>query len=172
MKAVSTMKKVNKFLLGDIQALVDLGIISNGLLGIGFLIVGLIYIFTDAISFKQIGNNWGIEFLLYLDILFFMAIFLYGCLALHNILNNINLQKYFAPANMVALRKLMFSFLALTILDGINTVINHFINITAQLDFFPCGNYYSFFTSLIICYLIYFIFKRGLALQNENNSII
>ena len=108
MKAVSTMKKVNKFLLGAIQALVDLGIISNGLLGIGFLIVGLIYIFTDAISFKQIGNNWGIEFLLYLDILFFMAIFLYGCLALHNILNNINLQKYFAPANMVSLRKLMF----------------------------------------------------------------
>ena len=75
MKAVSTMKKVNKFLLGAIQALVDLGIISNGLLGIGFLIVGPIYIFTDAISFKQIGNNWGIEFLLYLDILFFMAIF-------------------------------------------------------------------------------------------------
>lgn len=172
MKAVLKMKKVNRFLLGAIQALVDLGIISNGLLGIGFLIVGPIYIFTNAISFKQIGNNWAIELLLYFDILLFMAVFLYGCLALHHILNNINLQKYFAPANMVALRKLMFSFLILTILDGINTVVNHFINVTTQLDFFPCGNYYAYFISLIICYLVYFIFKRGLALQNENNSII
>lgn len=172
MKAVLTMKKINKFLLGTIQALVDFGIISNGLLGICFLIVGPVYIFTDPISFKLIGNNLTSELLLYFDILLFMVVFLYGCFALHNILDNINLQKYFAPANMVALRKLMFSFLVLTILDGINTVVNHFINVTAQVDFFPCGNYYTYFISLIICYLVYFIFKRGLALQNENNSII
>lgn len=166
------MKKINKFILGAIQALVDLGIISTGLLGIGFIIIGPIYIFTNALPLKQIGNNWTIEFLLYFDIIIFMAACLYSCLALHSILDNINCQKFFVPENTTALRKLMFSFLILTILDGGNSIINHYTNITTQLSFFPCGNCYSYFISLMISYLIYFIFKHGLALQNENDSII
>lgn len=167
-------KKLISFLLTIVQIIVDLNIVVMGMgafMGIIFLLAapftGVGHEFFDY----QSGLGLTIQVL---DVVAEGVIMIIGLLGTRNLLSNINDGLYFVNKNMLAVRQILYAGLFALILGSINTVAFNMLHIQDKLNIFTfSGNDLSNSLSfLIVIFLIYLIFKRGVALQKEADEII
>lgn len=95
-------------------------------------------------------------------------------LGIRNIIDNINNELYFVPQNLTALRKILESVTIIFIIQALNSIVFAFLQLKDTNKFFTFhGNSISSSIVFIITiFLVYLVFKRGLALQKDADSII
>lgn len=165
-------KKFIKFILGLVQALIDLGIIASVLGAFGTLVIGVCALvdphafFGNLLTWQNIIQ--GLMFIITTVTVFF------GALAAHRLLDNLNNEKYFVPDNCRALRVILWVAIADLVIQGITTIWVRLANLKPlNADFMLTGNDVdSALVFIIVLLIVYLIFQRGIALQEDENSII
>lgn len=159
-------KRLTSWLLTIIQAVVDLeiAIVAVGAFG------GLI-----AAPFTEIGHaffDYRSGFGLLVQV--FDVVLEVGLLGTRNLLSNINDGQYFVSQNMLAVWQILWSTLLALVLGGLNTVIYHLLHLRDKLGLLTMSG--DDFTNglgfVTVIFLIYLIFRRGVALQQEADEII
>lgn len=89
---------------------------------------------------------------------------------IRSLLKNINKNVFFATSNMKTLKKLSISTALLTIASYIKNYIRSSAFDFRDIHYTSSWNYPFYF--LVILLLVYYIFKKGLQLQEEANKII
>lgn len=167
-------KKLVSLVLTLIQICIDFNILFAALA----LIMGLVFVFFLPLTGYAHAlfdyHSWW-SFVLQVLWLAGMALLtLIMWLGIRNLLSNINDGLYFVDQNMVAVRQILWTTAALFIMQSISTAVFSFYGIRDKLHLLTFqGNDLSdnlFF--LVIFFLIYLIFKRGIALQKDADEII
>ena len=95
-------------------------------------------------------------------------------LGTRNLLSNINDGQYFVDKNMLAVRQILWSSLLVLVLGSINTVVFHLLHVQDKLSLLTLSG--DDFTNglgfVTVIFLIYLIFRRGIALQQDADEII
>lgn len=165
-------ERLIKFLLGLIQFVVDFCIIATVLMAFVILIGGVCVLISPH-SFLDhpltiptvVQGLIGIG----LSILSF-----FNLLGFHRLLDHLNRGKYFVTANVQALSLILWTTVAGTILSGITTAWLDLAHLKPAMDFITSsGDELGLsITYISLLLIIYLIFKRGIALQNDHDSII
>ena len=103
-----------------------------------------------------------------------MALSFICLVATHRLLDNLNQAKYFVVANCQALQKILWTTVTNTVIDGATTIWLSLIHVKPRASFLVMtgDDFSNSVTLIIILLIIYLIFKRGVALQNDADSII
>lgn len=167
-------KRLVRLLLTIIQVVVDLNIL---LVGAGAF-VGLIFLL--AAPFTGVGHAFfdyrsGLGLTVQvLDVVVEAGLVVISLLGTRNLLSNINDGQYFVKKNMLAVHQILWSTLLALILGGINTVAFSLLHIKDKLDLLTMNgdDFANGLGFVTVIFLIYLIFKRGVALQQEADEII
>lgn len=164
--------KFIKLILGLVQALIDFGIIASVLMAFGTLIVGVCAL-VDPHAFFGNSLTWQ-TIIQGLMIVITLIIIFWGTLAAHRLLDNLNNEKYFVPDNCRALRVILLVSIADLIIQGITTIWVRLAKLKPlNNDFMLTGSdIESAVVFIIVLLIVYLIFHRGIALQEDENSII
>ncbi|WP_288658898.1 DUF2975 domain-containing protein [uncultured Limosilactobacillus sp.] len=164
-------KRLTSWLLTIIQAVVDLEIVIVAVGAFGGLI---------AAPFTEIGHAFfdyrsGFGLLVQvLDVVLEVGLLVISLLGTRNLLSNINDGQYFVGQNMLAVWQILWSTLLALVLGGLNTVIYHLLHLRDKLGLLTMSG--DDFTNglgfVTVIFLIYLIFRRGVALQQEADEII
>lgn len=151
-------KRLTSWLLTIIQAVVDLEIVIVAVGAFGGLI---------AAPFTEIGHA-------FFDYRSGFGLLVISLLGTRNLLSNINDGQYFVSQNMLAVWQILWSTLLALVLGGLNTVIYHLLHLRDKLGLLTMSG--DDFTNglgfVTVIFLIYLIFRRGVALQQEADEII
>lgn len=169
-------KKTINFLLSAFQIIIDFSILIFILI---IMIIGLMAIVaiiahgSDATELFATANT-GIQIAELIDGLIMSALAVTVTIGIRNIIDNINNSHYFVIQNLAALRKILWSTVILFVIQLINSDFFRLLNLKDVNKFFTFhGNDFSSSLAFIITiFLVYLVFKRGLALQREADSII
>lgn len=104
--------------------------------------------------------------------LIFLAIIMF--IGVHSLLRNINSGLYFVNQNLVAVRQILWPSLVVFVLQSLASICFRLWNIQDLMGLmtFREGDFSNDLFSLVIFFLIYLIFKRGIALQKDADEII
>ena len=102
----------------------------------------------------------------------FLAIIMF--VGVHSLLRNINSGLYFVNQNMVAVRQILWPSLVVFVLHSLASICFRLWNIQDLMGLmtFREGDFSNDLFSLVIFFLIYLIFKRGITLQKDADEII
>lgn len=168
--------KTISFLLSAFQIIIDFGILISILV---VALIGLMDLVTiigqphDVV--ETFGSaNVGIQIVEWIDGLVMAVLTIIMATGMSSIIRNINDKSYFVTANLTALRRILWTTTTIFIIQVVNGLFFKLANIKDVDKFFTFhGN--DFDNSIIFIvtiFLIYLVFKRGLALQKEVDSII
>lgn len=167
-------KQLIKFLLTIIQVVVDINIV---IITFGAF-VGLIFLL--AAPFTGVGHAFfdyrsGLGLTIQvLDVVVESVLTVITLLGTRNLLSNINDGQYFVDKNMLAVRQILWSSLLVLVLGSINTVAFHLLHVQDKLSLLTLSG--DDFTNglgfVTVIFLIYLIFRRGIALQQDADEII
>lgn len=167
-------KKLISLILTLIQLSVDFSLVITG----GALIFGtILVIFTPFTGFANKlfdHHSWWSLTLQAIDVFLIIAFALIMMLGIHSLLRNINSRRYFVGENLRAVQQILYPAIAIFALQSLTTICFHFWNIQdlSGLMTFHEGDFDSNLFFIIIFFLIYLIFKRGIALQKDADEII
>lgn len=169
------MKKgLTRIILTIIQIIIDFNILFLGM----SIFVGLIFLL--AAPFTGVGHEffdyhgwWGLTVQV-LDAAALALLTMITMLGTRNLLSNLNDGDYFVGRNMLAVRQILWSSVAILLLGGINTLVFNAFQIRDHLHIFIMrgDDFADYLGFLTFVFLIYLIFKRGLALQKDADEII
>ncbi|WP_278930292.1 hypothetical protein [Limosilactobacillus oris] len=102
----------------------------------------------------------------------FLAIIMF--VGVHSLLRNINSGLYFVNQNLVAVRQILWPSLVVFVLHSLASICFRLWNIQDLMGLmtFREGDFSNDLFSLVIFFLIYLIFKRGITLQKDADEII
>ena len=102
----------------------------------------------------------------------FLAIIMF--VGVHSLLRNINSGLYFVNQNLVAVRQILWPSLVVFVLHSLASICFRLWNIQDLMGLmtFREGDLSNDLFSLVIFFLIYLIFKRGITLQKDADEII
>ena len=102
----------------------------------------------------------------------FLAIIMF--VGVHSLLCNINSGLYFVNQNLVAVRQILWPSLVVFVLHSLASICFRLWNIQDLMGLmtFREGDFSNDLFSLVIFFLIYLIFKRGITLQKDADEII
>lgn len=174
MKSPLAKKALNLFLI-----LFTLAIFSGLILGIFFLIFEVF-----ALMIPSERNNMFTTTSFPLQVYLFLSdfsIYFLGLVNLYGIrtfINNIADNLYFSSENLKTIQLIFRSTLAIFVFADVNSLLKLFgVNLHTNLAIgslltFNEGSFFYCLIALIIIFLVYLVFKRGIALQKDSNSII
>ena len=163
-----------KFLLTIIQVVVDINIV---IIAFGAF-VGLIFLL--AAPFTGVGHTFfdyrsGLGLTVQvLDAIVESVLTVIAFLGTRNLLSNINDGQYFVDKNMLAVRQILWSSLLVLVLGSINTMAFHLLHVQDKLSLLTLSgdDFANGLGFVTVIFLIYLIFKRGVALQQDANELI
>lgn len=167
-------KRLTSWLLTIIQAVVDLELVIVAVGAFGGLIFLLAAPFTGiGHAFFDYRSGFGL-LVQVLDVVLEAGLLVISLLRTRNLLSNINDGQYFISQNMLAVWQILWSTLLALVFGGLNTVIYHLLHLRDKLGLLTMSgddftNGLGFVTAI---FLIYLIFRRGVALQQEADEII
>ena len=102
----------------------------------------------------------------------FLAISVF--VGVHSLLRNLNSGLYFVNQNLVAVRQILWPSLVVFVLHSLASICFRLWNIQDLMGLmtFREGDFSNDLFSLVIFFLIYLIFKRGITLQKDADEII
>lgn len=168
------MKKIKLFsiLINILEGLMIIGIIM--------LLIGSVVILTgnhsnwfvidSAPDFKH--NSRMVFVIEVLSGTFAMTAGCFLLTAIKKLIKNLLNSKYFVVENLNSIKKIFVSFSIITAMEFIFTIINFMINMTHHKVVIDLSSLIVHIIILGAIYLIYLVFKRGIELQEETNSII
>lgn len=165
-------EKLVKFVLGLAQVGIDLGIVATFFTAFATVIAGICCLVSPHTFLNTpLTINLVIQGLVAVII---AALAFAELLATHRLLNNLNRGHYFIAANCQALQLILWLEIAWVIISGFTTIWLHLVQAKPFVSFIVMindsfGNGIGFIVFLLIIYLI---FKRGIALQQDADSII
>ncbi|WP_076460213.1 DUF2975 domain-containing protein [Limosilactobacillus caccae] len=168
--------KAVKFLLSTFQIIIDFCIL---LFILGALMVSLmageaiIANSPDAVNWFASANPI-IQVSELIDGVILCVLVIIMAFGIRNIIDNINNEQYFVPQNLTAIRKILGSATIIFIIQTLNSTIFTLLQLKDVNNLFTLrGNELaSAITFIIILFLVYLVFKRGLSLQKDADSII
>ncbi|TPR26310.1 DUF2975 domain-containing protein [Apilactobacillus micheneri] len=181
------MEALNKIVFKISQVLIQLILIMLYffevvfLIGlISFIIIGLNIDNKGSINYanSSLPMNIGIKAPIIIFLIMLMIVTLIMiCRFLKKIIKNLKVKQYFIENNAVYIRNILYSFMIFIIINiilNILTSVKKLFNIT---DIFGLGkpsiiNYVIYFVILITIYIIYNIFRYGIKVQNDSDSVI
>ena len=176
------MKYVTKIVLKSLSILTMIAQVVFGLAGIAVILaMGLMFFVqgeAKADMYKYVLQPENLtKFTLFISCL--VALVIFACLiitmrSLHKVLNNIDKKDYFVEANLINIKIMTISMLTFTGANIISilmfanghgkSVSSAFANSWSQIAI------YAIFVAIL--YTIYLIFKYGVELQNDSNTVI
>lgn len=164
--------KLIKLTLGLVQFLIDVGIVSTFFITFAIVTGGI----CCLISPRSIlgGPLTGSLVIQGLVVIALMALSFICLVATHRLLDNLNQAKYFVVANCQALQKILWTTVTNTVIGGATTIWLSLAHVKPRASFLVMtgDDFSNSVTLIIILLIIYLIFKRGVALQNDADSII
>ncbi|WP_181399262.1 DUF2975 domain-containing protein [Apilactobacillus timberlakei] len=99
------------------------------------------------------------------------------CKFLKKIIRNLKIKQYFIEKNAIYIRNILYSFMTFIIINIIVNILTSVKNLFNITDIFGLGkpsviNYIIYFVILITIYIIYNIFRYGIKVQNDSDSVI
>lgn len=167
-------KKLISLILTLIQLSVDFSIVAAS---ISLVIVIIFVASTPFTGFAHELFDYHSWWSLVLQavttsVLVFLAIIMF--VGVHSLLRNINSGLYFVNQNLVAVRQILWPSLVVFVLQSLASICFRLWNIQDLMGLmtFREGDFSNNLFSLVIFFLIYLIFKRGIALQKDADEII
>lgn len=169
-------KKTTKFLLSALQIIIDFSILIFILITFILSLMSIEAIIangTDALETFASANP-VIQIGEFIDGFVMAVITIIMALGIRNIIDNINNELYFVPQNLTAIRKILLSATSIFLIQLLNSGLFPLLQIKDANKFFTFqGNGFGTSIAFIITiFLIYLVFKRGLTLQRDADSII
>lgn len=165
-----------RFLLSAFQFLIDFSIlIFIFAIAIFSLIAVVVLIGQTSDTIDYFGTtNIGFQIMVFIDGLVMAVLAIVMMIGISNIISNINKELYFVVQNLTALRKILWSTTTLFVIQLVNSGLFKLVDIKDVDNFFTFhGNdFEDNLTFIVTIFLIYLVFKRGLTLQKEVDSII
>ena len=167
-------KKLISLILTLIQLSVDFSIVAAS---ISLVIVIILVASTPFTGFAHELFDYHSWWSLVLQavtasVLVFLAIIMF--VGVHSLLRNINSSLYFVNQNLVAVRQILWPSLVVFVLHSLASICFRLWNIQDLMGLmtFREGDFSNDLFSLVIFFLIYLIFKRGITLQKDADEII
>lgn len=164
--------KVIKLILGLVQAYIDFSIIFLALAIFTIAIGGACCLISPQ---SVLGKPLTLDLVIQGIVIIALALLVFfGLLAAHQLLDNLNRAEYFVLANCLALRKILYITTIGTALSGTTTIWLHLSHIKplTNLIIITESSFDDNLAFIIILLIIYLIFQRGIALQDDADSII
>ena len=164
-------KRFIRLILGLVQAVIDLGIIAFGFCIFATLILGLYAMVDPKSIFGKIDLTDVIQGIV---VIVEAVIMFLGTLAAHRLLDNLNNEKYFVLKNCRQLKRILWTAVAIMVLQGITTLWIRLARLKPiELFSMTTGDDLEYqITFIIVILIVYLIFERGIELQEDENSII
>lgn len=176
------MEIVTKMCLLFLEAVAVIGAILSLIVSIMvfFFMVGLILVPGAQGGFlQQIGAPKSFQVSTGM-LLFELLVGLIGalclmviCRALHHIISNIGRQTYFVPENLAELRQILVAISTLVMTEVVSGVVFQAAHLASNqiLVNYPTSLFSDFMVFATI-FVVYVVFKRGLALQVDSDQMI
>ena len=165
-------EKLIKFVLGLAQVAIDLGIVATFFTAFATVIAGICCLVSPR---TFLGGHLTINLVIQgLVVVIVAALAFAGLLATHRLLDNLNRGHYFVAANCQALQQLLWLEIAGLIISGITTIWLRLVQVKPFVSFIVMteDNFSDGIGFIVFLLIIYLIFKRGIALQQDADNII
>lgn len=167
-------KKLINLILILIQLFVDCSIVVTSIA----LVLGVILV--SSTPFTGFGHelfayhSWWSLVLQAVTAAMMVFLAIITLVGVHSLLRNLNGGLYFVNQNLAAVQQILWPSLGLFVLQSLTTISFRLWNIQDLLGLmtFQEGDFSNDLFLLIIFFLIYLIFKRGIALQKDADEII
>ena len=165
-------EKLIKFILGLAQVAIDLGIVATFFTAFATIIAGICCLVSPR---TFLGGPLNINLVIQGLVAVIIAVLAFaGLLATHRLLDNLNRGRYFIAANCRELQQLLWLEVAWLIISGITTIWLRLVQVKPFVSFIVMteDNFSNGIGFIVFLLIIYLIFKRGIALQHDAESII
>ncbi|MCK8607790.1 DUF2975 domain-containing protein [Apilactobacillus ozensis] len=178
------MESLDNILFSLIRILINLFIVF-------MYVMAIIFSAVSIALFFHLGSNdiWGVSnsnlslflynrgYIATLFIVFMILSLIFICTYVKKIIINLKLKQYFINKNAIFIKKILYSFIVFILCNAFLNCYLYMNDIYHITDISILGkpsfiNYVIYIIILITIYIIYTIFKYGLNLKNDSDSII
>ncbi|CAH1853252.1 DUF2975 domain-containing protein [Convivina intestini] len=169
-------------LLSILIILVEIGTIAT----IGLLIIGGILVtlhpdqttinYSMSLGHHALLNSQVSPLIListYFVALFISATYYFIIDSTRRLVNNLRQGAYFVQANLMQIKRVMIAILCMTIFQFMMSINYCLVQLNATQEFdLPLSEIFTNILILVAIYVIYLIFNKGMALQEDSDSMI